>query len=123
MDTTPNSNTDEYIARFPKEVQDILQTLRKSIREELPKAGETISYGVPTFKLNGTYVVYFAGYAKHISIYPVFDSLEQELPEIALYRKGKGTLQFPLNKPLPLPLIRKVIKNLLKFNIERTSPK
>ncbi len=111
---------DEYIKSFPKDVQNLLQTLRKEIKKELPEeTEETISYGIPTFKLNGKYVVYFAGFKKHISIYPILHTEADLQKEIAPYIKGRGTLQFPLDKPLPFPLIRKVVKGLLKENKER----
>lgn len=111
---------DEYINSFPKEVGDILQTLRKLIRKEVPDgAVETISYGIPTFKLNGKYVVYFAGFKKHISIYPILHTDEKLRKEIEPYIKGRGTLQFQLDKPLPVSLIRKVVKCLVKENLER----
>lgn len=111
---------DEYINSFPKDVQEILQTLRKAIKEEVSSAEEAISYGIPTVKLQGKYVVYFAGYKKHISIYPVFAEMEKLLPEIAQFRTGKGTLQFSLEKPLPMPLIRQIVKLLLKANQQGT---
>lgn len=113
---------DEYINSFPKEVGEILQTLRQVIKEEVPEGTvEVISYGIPTFKLNGKYVMYFAGFKKHISIYPILHTDEKLRKEIEPYIKGRGTLQFKLDKPLPLPLIRKVVKALLKENLERTS--
>lgn len=111
---------DEYIKSFPKDVQDTLQDLRENIKKEVPGAEETISYGVPTFKLNGKYVVYFAGFKKHISIYPVTTPVEKSLKEVAQYRTGKGTLQFPMDKPLPFPLIRKIVKILVKENEKRS---
>lgn len=113
---------DEYIKSFPKEVADILQELRENIKKELPEGTvETISYGIPTFKLNGKYVAYFAGFKKHISIYPILHTDTGLQKEIAPYIKGRGTLQFPLNKPLPMSLIRKVVKILVKENQERTN--
>jgi uncharacterized protein YdhG (YjbR/CyaY superfamily) len=112
---------DEYINSFPKEVKKLLQNLRKVIREEVPKETvETISYGIPTFKLNGKYVVYFAGFKRHISIYPILHTDDKLKKALEPYIKGKGTLQFPLNDPLPLPLIRKVVKILVKENRERS---
>jgi uncharacterized protein YdhG (YjbR/CyaY superfamily) len=112
---------DEYINSFPKDVKKLLQNLRKVIREEVPKETvETISYGIPTFKLNGKYVVYFAGFKRHISIYPILHTDDKLKKALEPYIKGKGTLQFPLNDPLPLPLIRKVVKILVKENRERS---
>ena len=111
---------DTYIQGFTGEIKGKLVILRKTIREELPsEVEETISYGIPTFKLNGKYVVYLAGFKNHISIYPLLDSKEIE-KEIAPYKAGRGTLKFPLDKELPLPLVRKVVKLLLQANRERT---
>lgn len=123
MDLSKNSykTIDEYIDLFPKDVQIILQELRKVIRKELPKdIEETISYGIPTFKLNGKYVVYFAGYKQHISIHPILEEIQKSIPEVSEYKKGRGTLQFSLNKPLPYPLIRKIVQFLLIENQKRT---
>lgn len=111
---------DEYIEYFPDEVQNILQTVREVIKAELPnEIEETISYQIPTYKLNGTYVIYFAAYKTHISIYPASDGFDKDHPEAKEYRKGKGTYQFPLSQPLPMELIRKLVKFKLKENLER----
>lgn len=111
---------DQYINSFSEDMKGKLEELRKLIREEVPGADETISYGVPTFKLNGKYVVYFAGFKKYISIYPVTTPVEKSLKEVAQYRTGKGTLQFPMDKPLPFPLIRKIVKILAEENEKRS---
>jgi uncharacterized protein YdhG (YjbR/CyaY superfamily) len=111
---------DEYIKNFPKEVQEKLETLRDLIRKEVSEAEETISYGIPTFKLNGKYVVYFAGFKSHISLYPILETIQAEVSEVAEYMSGRGTLKFPLNKPLPLAMIRKVVKLLVEENNKRT---
>ena len=119
--STNSSVIDTYIENFPKDVQHILKELRQVIREELPEdVEETISYGIPTFKLNGKYVVYFAGYKQHISIHPILEEIQKSIPEVSEYKKGRGTLQFSLNKPLPYPLIRKIVQFLLIENQKRT---
>jgi uncharacterized protein YdhG (YjbR/CyaY superfamily) len=111
---------DDYISSFPQEVQEKLKTLRDLIRSLVPVGTEeSISYGIPTFKLNGKYIVYFAGFKKHVSIYPLLHTGKELKKEIEPYIKGRGTLQFPLNKPLPQPFIRKVVKSLIKENQER----
>jgi uncharacterized protein YdhG (YjbR/CyaY superfamily) len=105
---------DQYIASFPSEVQPTLQAVRQAIRRAIPETEETISYGIPTFTLGGKYVVYFAGWKHHISVYPIprlDDALDQEL---ATYKAAKGTLRFPLDQPMPLDLIGKVAQELLK---------
>lgn len=123
-DSRQYKTIDEYIALFPNDIQKVLQELRKVIREELPKdIEETISYGIPTFKLNGKYVIYFAGYKQHISIHPILEDAQKDMPEVAAYKKGRGTLQFSLEKSLPYPLIRKVVRYLLQANRERTTLK
>ena len=108
MDRTKAKSIDEYIARFPADVQDILEKIRTTIRNAAPDAQETISYGMPTFTLKG-YLVYFAAYKKHIGFYPAPIGIEEFKDDIAEYEAGKGTLQFPLNKPIPYDLIRKIV--------------
>ena len=113
------ASIDEYIAGFPKETQKILEQVRATIKSTVPDAEETISYAIPAFTLNKTYLVYFAGYKNHISLYPAPTGNEAFEKEIAAYKSGKGTVQFPLNKPLPLNLITKVIKYRLKENLKQ----
>lgn len=103
------TSVDDYIQTFPAEMQTILEKVRQAIAAELPDAEQTISYSIPTFKMNGQYLVYFAGWKDHISVYPIppkGDKVFQK--EIAPFRTGKGTLQFPLDKPIPYDLIRKI---------------
>src|SRR3990167_2494762 len=107
-------NVDEYIANFPEEIQKRLKEIRKTIKEEAPEAGEKISYGIPSTILNGKYFIYFAGYKNHISLYPVTPAMETSIKEIPEYRTGKGTLQFPIDKPLPVKLIKRIVKVRLK---------
>jgi uncharacterized protein YdhG (YjbR/CyaY superfamily) len=118
----PNS-TDEYIAEFPKDVQAILQKIRQTIKKAAPKAGEKISYGIPAFFLDGTYLVYFAGYKNHVSVYPAPRGEEEFKKALAPYKGGKGTVQFPLTEPIPYPLITKIVKFLMKRNAARATAK
>lgn len=111
---------DEYIKSFPKDVQSVLQRLRQTIRESVPGAEETISYQIPTFKLKGRYLVYFAGWQSHVSVYPVPRGDAAFKKEIAKYQKGKGTLQFPLDKPVPYDLVKKVAVLLKKERAKST---
>ena len=120
--TTPR-DIDEYIAGFPQDVQEILQKIRMTIRKAAPKAEETISYKIPTFLLNGQYLIYFAAYKMHIGIYPVPSGDAEFREEIAPYQAGKGTLQFPLDKPIPLNLIRSIVKFGIKENLARAEAK
>jgi uncharacterized protein YdhG (YjbR/CyaY superfamily) len=104
----PFTTIDEYIASFPEAVQERLNALRQLIREEATDAHETISYGMPTFRLNGN-LVYFGAYKQHVAVYPATDDMDAAIEGLAAYRTGKGTFQFPHDQPLPLPLIRRIV--------------
>ncbi|NHJ15106.1 MAG: DUF1801 domain-containing protein [Candidatus Thorarchaeota archaeon] len=107
---------DQYIGAFPKDVQDILEGLRKAIRDAAPDAQETIAYGIPTFKLNGN-LVHFAGYKKHIGFYPGGPSaIEAFKDELTKYKQSKGTIQFPLDESIPLELVKRIVKFRVKQN-------
>ena len=113
---------DAYIRAFPDDVQVILRGIRDTIRQSLPQAVETISYQIPTFKLNGRYVIYFAGWKHHVSVYPIPSGVSPALArQIAPYVKGKGTLQFPLDKPVPFALLKKLVRLLVTDNQSRKS--
>lgn len=109
------SNIDEYISEFPAEVQKKLQKVRETIRKVAPEASETIKYAMPTFMLNGN-LVFFAGYKNHIGFYPIPSGIEAFKTELAPYKQGKGSVQFPLNQPIPLGLITKIVKYRIKEN-------
>jgi uncharacterized protein YdhG (YjbR/CyaY superfamily) len=102
----------EYIDGFPKDMQKILKQLRTIFKKNLPGAQETISYGIPCYKMDGKYVVYFAGYTNHYSVYPVPKN-PQLKKEVSAYQTGKGTLQFDPKEPVPEKLISKIIKGCL----------
>ncbi len=108
MATTKPKNIDEYIAGFPKDIQTILKQIRATIKKAAPDAEETISYAIPTFTLKGRYLVHFAGYKNHIGFYPAPRGNEAFKKELSVYKGGKGTVQFPLDKPMPLNLIIKI---------------
>jgi uncharacterized protein YdhG (YjbR/CyaY superfamily) len=110
---------DSYIQKYPEDIQKILQKIRKIMQEEVPYYEEIISYGIPTFKKDGTYVVYFAGFKKHISVYPATEELPKELHELLQYKTGAGTFQFPLEKEIPFELIRKFTKFRVKKHEEK----
>jgi uncharacterized protein YdhG (YjbR/CyaY superfamily) len=99
---------DEYITTFPEDVQGVLEKIRQTIRKTVPAADETISYQIPTFKLDGKYLVYFAGYKNHVSLYPI-PSGKEILKELAPYKAGKGTVRFPLDEPIPYDLVKKIV--------------
>jgi uncharacterized protein YdhG (YjbR/CyaY superfamily) len=111
-------NTDEYISWFPSETQKLLKQLRATIKKAAPKAEEVISYGMPAYKLNGM-LVYFAAYAKHIGFYPTSSGISAFKKEISVFKWSKGAVQFPLDKPLPIALITKIVKFRVKLNQEK----
>ena len=108
-DAAPPTTIDEYIAGFPKEVQQILEKMRSLVREVAPDATEAIKYQIPTFVLNEN-LVHFAAYAKHIGFYPTPSAIAQFQKELSSYVSAKGSVQFPLDKPIPFPLIKKMVK-------------
>lgn len=108
------STVDEYLANFSGGTRKKLDTLRKTITEMVPEAGEKISYGIPTFTLNDKYFIYMAGYQYHVSLYPIPSGDGAFEKELAPYVAGKGTVHFALDKPLPLPLICKMVKYAVK---------
>lgn len=106
---------DSYIAGFPKEIREKLETVRATIRKSAPKAEEAISYGLPTYKQNGN-LVHFGGFKNHIGFYPAPSGIEAFKDELSKYKGAKGSVQFPLDKPLPLLLITKIVKHRIKEN-------
>src|SRR5574341_2081418 len=105
-DQTAPKNIDEYIAGFPQDVQEILEKIRLTIRKAAPDAEETIKYRMPTFTLKGN-LVYFAAFKNHIGFYPVPSGIEKFKKELSVYKQGKGSVQFPLDQPMPHDLIRR----------------
>ncbi|KAA3440058.1 iron chaperone [Rufibacter hautae] len=110
MTTATPTTIDHYIAGFPEDTQKVLEQIRARVKELVPEAEETISYAIPTFKLTNKPLVYFAAYKNHIGVYPapVEDLGFKEA--VAGYKTGKGTVQLPLNKPLPLDLITRIVE-------------
>jgi uncharacterized protein YdhG (YjbR/CyaY superfamily) len=109
------TSIDQCIQTFPKEVQVLLEKVRKTIHEAAPDATEAIAYGIPTFKLNGN-LVHFCGYKHHIGFYPAPSGIKKFQSELAQYESGKGSLKFPIDKPIPYDLITKVVKFRVKEN-------
>jgi uncharacterized protein YdhG (YjbR/CyaY superfamily) len=117
-----SKNIDEYISDFPADVQKRLQEIRTTIQKAAPDAGETINYAIPTFTLNGN-LVHFAGYKNHIGFYPTPSGIEAFKKELSVFEGAKGSVQFPLDKSLPLGLISKIVKFRVKENLEKASAK
>ena len=119
--TNPNA-IDKYIAIFPEDVQAILEKIRATIQKAAPDAEETINYGVPTFTPKGN-LVHFAGFKNHIGFYPTPSGIEKFKKELSKYEGAKGSVQFPLDKPIPYAIIEKIVKFRVKENLEKAAAK
>jgi uncharacterized protein YdhG (YjbR/CyaY superfamily) len=117
-DSTAPQTIDEYIAGFPPDIQAILEKIRGTIREAAPGAQEAISYQMPTFTLNGN-LVHFAAFKKHIGFYPTPTGTEKFQDELSAYKGAKGSVQFPLDQPIPYALIRRIVEFRVEENLER----
>lgn len=104
------SSFEEHITSFPPDRQNILEKIRDTIHKACPEASETIRYGIPTFQLNGKNMVHFAGYENHIGFYPSPNGIDEFKKELEPYAKGKGTIQFAWDMPIPYDLISKIVK-------------
>ena len=113
---------DEYIERQPKEVRQILSRLRKTIRAAAPKAEETISYQIPTFRYHGN-LVHFAAWKTHVGFYPTSSGIREFAPELESYKLSRGTVQFPLDRPIPHDLISRIVRFRVKENRARAEAK
>lgn len=118
MDNNNSSITtiDEYINQFPQDIQQILETIRITIKEAAPDAVERINYGMPTFALYGN-LVHFAAFKKHVGLYPAPSGIDAFKGELSLYKCAKGSVQFPLDKPMPYDLITRIVKFRVDENI------
>ena len=110
-------NVNEYLQTFPEEVRELLEEVRATIVKNAPGAAESIAYGMPAYKLNGRPLVYFAAFAKHIGFYATPTGHAQFAAELSAYKQGKGSVQFPLNEPLPVDLIARIVK----FRVEESN--
>jgi len=122
MDTKKPANIDEYIGAFPNDVQEILEKVRMTIQKAAPDAKEKISYSMPAFEQNGI-VVYFAAFKNHIGLYALPTGHEAFKEEFLPYKSGKGSVQFPFDKPIPYDLITKIVKFRVKENLEKAKKK
>jgi uncharacterized protein YdhG (YjbR/CyaY superfamily) len=111
-------NIDEYIAGFPDDIQRILQKIRTTIKRAAPEAEEAIRYQMPTFRLEGN-LVHFAAFKNHIGLYPTPSGTERFRVELSPYDTGKGSIRFPLDKPIPYDLISRIVKFRVKENLEK----
>ncbi|HYL19124.1 MAG TPA: DUF1801 domain-containing protein [Burkholderiales bacterium] len=118
---TPN-DIDEYIAAFSSEIQEKLEAIRTTIRKAAPRAEEKISYQMPTFALHGN-LVHFAAFAKHIGFYPSPAGIEAFKKELAAYETGKGSVQFPLDQPIPHALLSRIVKFRVQQNLQKAEAK
>jgi uncharacterized protein YdhG (YjbR/CyaY superfamily) len=120
MATSKNQfkNIDEYIETFPEDVQIILEKMRQTIKKAAPEAEEGISYQMHTFKLNGKNLVHFAAFKNHIGFYPIPSGIEAFKEELSLYKQGKGSVQFPMDKPIPYDLVKKIVDYRAKENLD-----
>jgi uncharacterized protein YdhG (YjbR/CyaY superfamily) len=123
MITAKANDIDEFIAGFPEDVQQKLEQMRKAVANAAPGAVETIKYGIPTFTLGGRNLIHFAAYKNHIGFYPAPSGIEAFEKELAPYKAGKGTIQFPLDKPLPLKLVTEVVLLRARQLMENAQPK
>lgn len=116
------ASIDEYIATFPEEIQKLLQELRATIKAAAPDAEEKISYQIPTFALKGN-LVHFAAFKQHIGFYPTSNGTQAFSKELSIYEGSKGTVRFPLEKPLPLKLISKIVEFRVTANLQKAKAK
>jgi uncharacterized protein YdhG (YjbR/CyaY superfamily) len=121
-DQTRPKTIDEYIEACPPDVQMIMEKIRSTIKKAAPEAEETISYRMPTFTLEGN-LVHFAAFTNHIGFYPVPTGIEAFKKELSVYKQGRGSVQFPLDKPIPFGLISRIVKFRVRENLKRAKAK
>ncbi len=117
-DSSAPTSVAEYIAGFPRNVQEILEQIRSTIKQAAPEAEERISYRMPTFTLKGN-LVHFAAFKKHIGFYPMPAGIEQFQEELSVYQSAKGSVQFPLDRPIPFDLIGRIVQFRVRQNLEK----
>ncbi len=122
MDSAAPESIDEYIAAFPPDIQAILQKVRETVREAAPGATEAIKYQMPTFVLKGN-LVHFAAFKKHIGFYPAPTGIEEFRERLSVYKGAKGSVQFPLDMPIPYDLITDIVAFRVQENLARAAAK
>lgn len=123
MTANAPKNIDAYIADFPEDVQKLLEQVRATIKKAAPNAEEAIAYAMPTFKLHKGNLVHFAAFKSHIGFYPAPTGLDAFKEDLAPYKTGKGSVQFPLHQPMPLNLITKIVKFRVQESAEKAAMK
>jgi uncharacterized protein YdhG (YjbR/CyaY superfamily) len=118
VDRKKPKDIDSYIRRYPEKTQALLTAMRQTIQKAAPKAEETISYVMPTFRLNGN-LVHFAAFTHHIGFYPTASGIAAFKAELASFKSSRGAVQFPLDRPLPLGLVRKIVQFRVKENLTK----
>ncbi len=113
---TDYKSVDEYISIFPEDIRRILEKIRAIIKEKAPEATEGMAYGMPSYKTNGKPLIYFAAYERHIGFYATPAGHSEFKKELSGYKQGKGSVQFPLDKPVPFELIRRIVEFRVKEN-------
>ena|SRR5215475_6244814 len=122
MEVTKFKTVDEYFSAFPASTKSILKKMRTTIKEVVPEAEEVISYNMPAFKQNGI-LVWYAAYKEHIGFYPTPGPIKTFAPELRQYKTSKGAVQFPIDKPIPTTLIKKIVRFRVKQNVEKARAK
>jgi uncharacterized protein YdhG (YjbR/CyaY superfamily) len=117
-----DQSVEDYIGRFPDNIRAILEKVRTTIRKAAPKAGEKIGYGIPTFTLNGN-LVHYAAFKNHIGFYPTSSGIKKFKQELSNYRGAKGSVQFPLDKPIPFKLVSKIVAFRVQENLKKAKTK
>jgi uncharacterized protein YdhG (YjbR/CyaY superfamily) len=115
----PTQTIDEFISSYPPEIQTILQKIRATVQKSAPGAEEAMAYGIPTFRLNGRNLVHFSAFKSHIGFYPTPSGIEKFKKELSAYEGAKGSVKFPLEKPIPYALITKIVKFRVKEELEK----
>ena len=118
-----NNPIDKFIADYPRGTQALLRQLRSTIKKAVPNAEEVISYGIPTFDLHGQHLVHFSAFKNHIGFYPTPSGIEEFKKELSEYKSAKGSVQFPIDKPLPFGLITKIVRFRVKEILEKEKKK
>lgn len=116
MNKKETQTVSDYIDDFPPEIQKILNEIRQAIKDEAPNAEESIAYGMPAYKLNSKPLVYFAAFKNHIGFYPLPETIDTFKDDFSKYKHAKGSVQFPINEPMPLDLIKRIVRFRIKEN-------